>query len=142
MGRSYWFECSKCSYRAKVAGKADRGLHVFVETVTCQDCKELYDAVTRVRIPDEAHPQGRLTSFGLRRAISLAQLRNSKGPPAFQSVLALLPYTGVKRFKWLHFKAQCPVSPTHEVQAWNAPGKCPRCGLLLEKNTLPYRIWE
>jgi hypothetical protein len=30
MGRSYWFECPKCGYRAKVSGRADRGLSFFV----------------------------------------------------------------------------------------------------------------
>src|SRR5438105_15903009 len=50
MGRSYWFECAKCGYRAKVSGHGDRGLPVFVQTISCRDCKELYDAVVRARI--------------------------------------------------------------------------------------------
>ena len=53
MGRSYWFECVKCGYRAKVSGRADRGLNFFVQTILCRDCRELYDAITRVKIPDE-----------------------------------------------------------------------------------------
>ena len=54
MGRSYWFECPKCGYRAKVSGRADRGLSFFVQTILCRDCRELYDAVTRLRVPDES----------------------------------------------------------------------------------------
>ena len=45
MGRTYLFECSKCGYRARVSGGADRGRHVVVQTILCADCKELYDAV-------------------------------------------------------------------------------------------------
>ena len=53
MGRSYWFECPKCGYRAKVSGRADQGLTFFVQTILCCDCRELYDAVTRLKVPDE-----------------------------------------------------------------------------------------
>ena len=54
MGRSYWFERSRCGYRAKVSGRADRGLHCVVQTILCRDCKELYDAVIRLRISEPA----------------------------------------------------------------------------------------
>src|SRR5512140_3712375 len=54
MGRSYWFECSRCNYRAKVSGKPDRGVDFFVTTILCLDCKELFDAVTRLRWPEPA----------------------------------------------------------------------------------------
>src|ERR1700674_5874389 len=54
MGRSYWFECPRCGYRAKVSGRADRGFNFSVQSIVCRDCKELYDAVTRARIPDQS----------------------------------------------------------------------------------------
>src|SRR2546428_13016771 len=103
MGRSYWFECSKCGYRAKVSGGSDRGLHFFIQTIACRDCKQLYDAVTRLRVPDES-------SFGL--GVSTSGWRRSGGqtvqrvslPPDFQAVLNRLPYRGVRRLKWLTFK--------------------------------------
>jgi hypothetical protein len=60
MGRSYWFECPKCGYRAKVSGRADRGLTLFVQTILCSDCRQLYDAVTRLRVADGGWP-GRWT---------------------------------------------------------------------------------
>jgi hypothetical protein len=143
MGRSYWFECGRCGYRAKVAGKADRGLNVFVQTVACQDCKELYDAVTRVRVPAESAEKGRFKALGWRQPNWLARPRISATPPTFQSLLALLPYTGAKRFRWLWFNLQCPVSPLHRVRAWTAPGKCPKCQVFfLEQTVLPYRIWD
>lgn len=139
MGRTYWFECSKCGYRAQVSGRADRGLNFFVQTIACSDCKALYDAVVRLRVPAEA--KGLQFSFGLNGLRSSLQQRHSV-PPSFQSALNRLPYKGARHYKWLHFKPQCPVSGVHRVQTWHEPDKCPRCGLHLDKNALPYRIWE
>lgn len=139
MGRSYWFECSKCGYRAKVSGRADRGLNFFVQTIICRDCKELYDAVIRVRTPDGP--------TGLRQATAaagpaLTGLNSKANPPSFQTVANRLLYTGQNQFKWRSFKLQCPVSSLHRVESWNNPNKCPKCGILLDKNVLPYRIWD
>jgi hypothetical protein len=142
MGRSYWFECAKCGYRAKVSGCADRGLHFFVQTIACRDCKELYDAVTRIQVPAEPRNGSLAPAASLLRSGLLSPFRSSSTAPSFQSIMNRLPYTGVRCFKWLQFKLQCPVSPNHRVQTWNEPAKCPRCGLFLEKNVLPYRIWE
>jgi hypothetical protein len=139
MGRSYWFECAKCGYRAKVSGRADRGINFFVQTIVCQDCKELYDAVTRIRLPEET------PGYGLRQASNgkLSSIHSGlKRPPTFQGALNRLSLTGAKRFKWVRFPAQCPVAVFHRIKPWNDPDKCPRCGLYLEKNALPYRIWD
>lgn len=138
MGRSYWFECARCGYRAKVSGRLDRGLNLFVQTILCQDCKELYDAVTRIRVPDR-------TSHG-----SIEQLQHKLRPfqeglkraPTFAGALNRLSLTGGQRFKWVQFPVQCPVASFHRVKPWNDPDKCPRCGIYLDKNTLPYRIWD
>ena len=140
MGRSYWFECSRCGYRAQVSGGPDRGLHFYSQTVACMNCKRLFDAVTRVRVADA---QG----FGLRGALSSwrhhAMLSQDPGaPPSFQAMLSRLPPKGENRFLWLNYGLQCPVSSIHKVEAWNAPNKCPCCGAYLERNVLPYRIWE
>lgn len=136
MGRSYLFECPKCGYRARVSGRADHGFQFHVQTILCRDCKALYDAVVRLKLPD---PQ-RLKSFtDLRRV--LLRKRLADGPPSFEAVLNRLPPPG-KRFKWMQFEIRCPVSRIHKVRAWNAPDTCPRCGIYLEKGALPYRIWE
>ncbi len=140
MGRSYWFECSKCGYRAKVSGCADRGLDFFVQTVLCRDCKELYDAVTKLRIVSESGIGARA-----RRLLGpklLKRGRPPRAPPSFQGALNRLPCTGAQHFKWVVFKLQCPVSPNHRIEAWNEPDGCPRCGFYLERNALPYRIWD
>jgi len=140
MGRSYWFECAKCGYRTRVSGRADRGLYFFVQTILCRDCKELYDAVTRLSVPDRWNGLG--ASGWLRRARPLDTSSGIGAPPSFQTVLNRLPPKGVKRFKWLSFKLQCPVSATHRVRSWNDPDQCPRCGVFLEKSALPYRLWD
>ena len=140
MGRSYWFECTKCGYRAKVSGRADRGLNFFVQTILCRDCKELYDAVIRLRVPNEF---GGWANFGRLRKVGMqGTAPRMTRPPSFQAVLNRLPPTGVKRFKWVTFKPQCPVSPIHRVRSWSEPDRCPKCGLFLEKNALPYRLWD
>ena len=140
MGRSYWFECPRCGYRAKISGRADRGFNFSVQTILCRDCKELYDAVTRARMPVQT-PALR-SSSGLRQEKFPNAQRTVARPPSFQSMLNRLPTTGVKRFRWVEFKLQCPVSPLHRIESWNDPDKCPRCGVYLEKHGLPFRIWE
>jgi hypothetical protein len=140
MGRSYWFECAKCGYRAKVSGRADRGLSFSVQTILCRDCRELYDAVTRLRVPDEFEGLGSLAGWRLTRWPN--PYRSISAAPGFQSVLNRLPQAGVKRFRWLPFKIQCPVSALHHVRSWNEPDRCPKCGIYLEKNALPYRFWD
>ena len=142
MGRSYWFECVRCGYRAKVSGGSDRGLNVFVQTLVCRECKELFDAVTKLRLPDEARGALRNDGPGLHRLKPLGRLRAPNRPPSFQAALNRLTYVGVSQFRWVQFSLQCPVSSIHRVRSWNAPDKCPRCGLYMEKNALPYRIWD
>ncbi len=140
MGRSYWFECPRCGYRAKVSGRADRGLSFFVQTVLCRDCRELYDAVTRLRVPDDSLAWGTFAAW--RRARLQNLQRSLTTPPSFLAALNRLPQTGVKRFKWLPFNLQCPVSATHRVRSWNDPDRCPKCGVFLEKSALPFRLWD
>lgn len=136
MGRSYLFECEKCSYKAIVSGGADEGYEFHVQTTMCRDCRILFDAVVRLRVPDG----------GLKIPNELQRFRSRKSPhgtpPSFETVVNRLPPMGIKRFKWAQFKIHCPVSLAHRVQAWNEPGKCPRCGTFLDKSALPFRHWE
>jgi hypothetical protein len=119
-------------------------VNIFVQTIRCRDCKELHDVVTRIRIPDEIQDRVRASfcAGGLPRAKLPGRSWAAKGPPSFQAALGRLSYTGSTRFRWLDFKPQCPVSPSHAVQSWSEPGRCPKCGIFLEKNAVPYRIWE
>jgi hypothetical protein len=142
MGRSYLFECPRCGYRAKVSGKPDRGLDLFVQTILCHDCKDLHDAVIKLRIPDESALSLPRPGLGLKSRRPGNPQRVANRPPSLDAALNRLLYRGIKRFKWIQFKLQCPVSPVHRVQDWTDPGKCPRCGIYLEKSALPYRIWD
>jgi hypothetical protein len=139
MGRSYLFECARCGYKAKVSGRADHGYDFSVQTILCRDCKTLYDAVIRLKVLDDVG----LKSFPGNPANRLRKTRPaSETAPALDVVLNRLPLPGAKRFKWLQFKIRCPVSSVHKVQTWDEPGRCPRCGIYLEKNALPFRMWE
>ena len=141
MGRTYWFECGKCGYRAKVAGRPDRGLDFFVQTILCRDCKELYDAVIRVRLGADHKPNSSNLRLMPGRPRTHA-LRVPKRPPKFDAVLNRLPHSHSNGFKWVSFQPQCPVSSVHRVRAWRDPDRCPRCGLHLDKSALPFRIWD
>jgi hypothetical protein len=137
MGRSYWFECSRCGYRVRASGGLDRGRDFYVETIVCAECKQVYDAVTRLRFPRQ-----QLLAPGFRPLRSRVDARPPKRPPTFEAVVSRLPYEGVRHLRWIHFGLQCPVSPSHRVRSWSDPGKCPRCGIVMEKGVLPYRVWD
>lgn len=121
MGRTYLFECSKCGYRARVSGGADRGRHVLVQTILCADCKELYDGVIAFK-----------PSF--RRDVDL------KKPPRFMTLLNRLPPRGVR--PWIRFKLACPASLRHRFRLWKHPDKCPKCGTFLDPGAIPFRRWD
>ena len=137
MGKAYWFECGRCGYRAKVAGRAEEGLHVSVQTILCSDCREVYDAVTRLRILTDSHPAAH-------DSLDQADLEEnqSKRAPSFQWALNRLRYTGEKVSDWVKFPLRCPVSARHKIRLWTDPDKCPRCGVYLEKAALAFRVWE
>ena len=137
MGRTYLFECNRCGYRAKVSGGEDRGFHFAVQTIVCTECKELYDAVTEMKVPGVPV----LTRWKL-KASRLDAARAPTTPPTFHAALNRLMFPGVKRFRWLHFKAACPVAAHHRIKTWEQPGKCPKCGYFLECNPVPFRRWE
>ena len=141
MGRTYLFECPKCSYRAKVAGGAQDGFNFAVQTILCRDCKELYDSVVRMRVSPRPTDQVKGLRFGLRNAFA----RNPKAlrqPPTFLAALNRLPPSGRTTSAWVSFPLRCPVSSLHRVQAWKSPGQCPRCGVHLEHSAVPYRMWD
>lgn len=135
MGRSYLFECAKCEYKAKVSGGPDNGFEVVVQTAACRDCRKLFDSVVRWRVPD--------TGLKIPSEFQRMRLRKKdETPPTLETALNRLLPVGIKRFKWVSFKIRCPVSLAHRVNAWNEPGKCPRCGSFMEKNALPFRYWD
>ena len=122
MGRTYLFECSRCGYRVGVVGGMAEGDHVAVQTVSCADCKALHDIVTRLRIPPQLKDNPPITA------------------PKLAAVLSRLPPPGGRH--WLKFKPACPVSALHHVRPWQRPGKCPKCGMFMERDGLPFRVWD
>ncbi len=142
MGRLYWFECARCGYRARVSGRADRGVNLFVQTIVCQDCKELYDVVTRMKLPADL-AMNLNVNLDVWRSGMAELWPSAKGPPSFQSAVNRLTVAGRgSKFTWAQFQPRCPVFSFHRVRPWNDPDRCPRCGIYLDKNTLPYRIWD
>lgn len=137
MGRTYLFLCSKCQYRAVVAGGADRALHCFIQTILCQNCAALYDAPVCLRVSEEEIEQPyRLWKRNLLTQPAVPVRR------AFLLCHSRLAFGGSPKFHWIPVKFRCPVSVYHRVQAWNHPGKCPRCRSDLERTLTPYRIWD
>lgn len=128
MGRTYLFICPKCEHRAPVSGGADEGEHFSVQTIHCEECRQLFDAVVKWKTPvrakeDEAKPSE----------------TGEKKPPLFAQVLNRLPPRGAR--KWLKFKPACPVDPRHRICDWQNPGRCPRCGATMEQ-ALKFRVWD
>jgi len=137
MGRSYLFECARCAYRATVSGGGDRGFHFAVQTIVCVECKELYDAVTELKVPvTPLWSRWKLKNLGVQASPTPTK------PPTFQAALNRLAFPGRRRFSWLRFDATCPVGGRHRVQLWQQPGKCPKCGYFLECNAVPFRCWD
>lgn len=122
MGKTYVFECSLCHYRAQISGGADSGVDCEVQTVVCQDCRELYDTFTRVR--RQAGPAGKFKP------------KHLEIPPV------ALPGSEAHAAGWHEFKPVCPVDSKHVVEPWKDPGRCPRCGNFMEKNGFPFRTWD
>jgi hypothetical protein len=119
MGRTYLFECSKCGYRARVAGGGGDGEQFTVQTISCADCRELFDAVIKFKS-------------------TLQEKIDEEVPPKLSVLLNRLPQRG----RWLKFKPSCPTSPSHRVRPWKRPDKCPRCGNFLEHDGIPFRVWD
>jgi hypothetical protein len=139
MGRTYLFECARCGYRAHVAGGTDRGFHLAVQTIQCLECRELHDAVTELKVP--VTPAAQLARWQIKFS-RLDAVPAPPVPPRFPAVLNRLLFATGRHFRWVRYPAACPVSPRHRVQHWQHPGKCPKCGLFLEGNALPYRLWD
>ncbi|MCX7865896.1 hypothetical protein [Limisphaera sp. VF-2] len=142
MGRTFVFECPKCQYRAYVAGGADGGFHVAVQTILCQQCKELHDAVVRLRVPwtpplQRGWPVQATLSRLTRQASSVP-----RHPPPFLQALNRLWPRGVRHSRWIEFPLLCPKGAWHSVRPWSRPDCCPKCGVIMEQNALPYRLWD
>src|SRR5215510_928689 len=125
MVRIYFFECDKCGYRANVAGGLTEGYKFAARTILCQECRELQDVVTRVKVPEMQRVNDPYESA-----------------PPFAMVCNRLPSTESGLTTWKEFEPACSVSRLHGVRDWNEPDKCPRCGVFLERSAIPFRHWD
>jgi len=147
MGRTFHFDCPHCQYRALVAGGADTGVNCVVQTIVCLDCRRLFDVFTRLLLrEDKAEPPPATAGTKSRRKLLptgvnippfwlvdnpwsvFASGRRSPAPP--------------RPRRWAEVKPVCPIAGFHRIKIWNTPGRCPRCGNYLERNGLPYRLWD
>jgi hypothetical protein len=108
----------------------------------CKDCKELYDAVVRLKAAEFEAAGVRKDGTGPRSARLANSLRRAEAAPAFASALNRLSLPGAKRYRWMEFNLSCPKSAMHRVAVWKETDPCPRCGVCLEKHPLPFRIWD
>jgi hypothetical protein len=131
VGKTFHFECPQCHYRAKISGGPAQGLHCGVQTIICRDCRELFDVFTRMRRPADRKDLPRFPTF-YRPEIPPVILQ----PSSFQPPRTTTPLV------WQDFQLTCPAQPKHFVEAWNDPGRCPRCGNYLEKNGFAFRLWD
>jgi hypothetical protein len=136
MGRSFLFTCPQCRYRAAVTGGVERGAHAIVQTLHCFECAALYEAPIRLRLAD--------AQIDLRQRLQRGRMLNrplqlDRPVPAWDRRLA---HAGARKSHWVAVKLRCPVSSLHRVEVWRDPGKCPRCGHLLNRALLPAREWE
>ena len=147
MGRTFHFDCPHCQYRALVAGGTDTGVNCAVQTIVCLDCRRLFDVFTRLLLrEDKAEPPPATVGAKSRRNLLptgvnippfwlvdnpwsvFAPSRRSSAPP--------------RQRRWAEVKPVCPIAGFHRIKIWNSPGRCPRCGNYLERNGLPFRLWD
>ncbi|MGC3958465.1 MAG: hypothetical protein QM813_11150 [Verrucomicrobiota bacterium] len=139
MGRTYLFECPRCNYRATVAGGIESGPHLTVQTIHCLDCRELFDAVTALKVPAAST----LTAARWKlKPTPFAPSPSNEKPPTFATALNHLVIGSGNYFRWVRYKPTCPGSARHRIQAWQQPGKCPKCGVFLDGSGTPFKVWD
>ncbi len=159
------FRCPNCDFRAEASGGEDRGLEIYIQTVVCNECKELLDVpMRRFELPkDKAQvfpdPQQKpLLSAWVK--FKAGEMSRASKP---DSVAAQYPHLA---HYWKKVNLKCPNNPYHKVQAWfgmhlpleeevekgasygssddtskRASGACPRCSHNMIRSQ-PLATWE
>jgi hypothetical protein len=133
VGKTYIFECPQCQYRVKISGGADSGRHCEIQTVICRDCRELHDVFTRQRRRADAVDLVKFPGFYRPEIPPVILTETSSINPSARPPVRLV---------WRECELACPVNADHFVEPWKDPGRCPRCGNFMERNGLPFRIWD
>jgi hypothetical protein len=136
----YDFECPLCHYSACVSGGADEGINCATHTIVCRNCRRLFEVITRIRMRDNpSQPINAGNRMLSETEIVIPPLMLVENPLRNIPAETRPPLTPTR---WEEISLACPVSKSHHVEAWNEPGRCPRCGNYMEKNGFPYRVWE
>jgi hypothetical protein len=147
MGRTFQFACPHCQYQARVSGGGDAGINCSVQTIVCLDCRRLFNVFTRLRLrkgekePASAGMETKSDRNLLPTGANIPPIRLLENPWSFFAPGRRSPNPPKERH-WAELKPVCPVAGFHRIKIWKDPGRCPRCGNHLEKNGLPYRLWE
>ena len=112
-----------------------------IQTIVCHNCRELYDAFTRVR--------KRAPNFAESKRLKKLFPGHITIPPMLLIQQVNREYSAEPRPRtpppamvWEKVKPTCPVSTLHDIEPWKDPGRCPRCGNFMEKNGYPFRLWD
>jgi hypothetical protein len=124
-----------------VAGGGSEGSWFSVQTIVCESCKELHDAVVTFKRPLPPLEEPNLIST-LKNRSPLKRLAGPGRAPRLSTLLHQLPPGGATDYRWFKFAPACPVSTKHRVKEWRNPGKCPKCGWFLDCSPLPFRTWD
>jgi hypothetical protein len=130
MGRTYVFECQECGYCAKVAGGTAEGIEFAVQTIHCVDCRKLQDAVMYAAMPI-------IDPF-----VGGQEPKGKSMPPPLTKLMTRLPFASRLATRPQKFELACAASPDHRIRVWNQPGKCPQCGVFLERSGFPFAQWD
>ena len=117
MGRYFEFTCRACGYKAVVSGGDDMGLLCVTTTIVCYDCKELLDVPVSFEPWDEEND------------LSNAPIVCPGRPPSSELKNDDEDEYGDEDEEE---DEEDYSNPTHKVERWSHPGKCPRCGDTLE----------
>jgi len=107
-------------------------MHCEIQTVICRDCRQLYDVVLKQRKREDAVSVVKFPGF-YRPDIPPVVLGESSVSP---------PKAPLPPLVWQQTELSCPVDADHFVEAWNDPGRCPRCGNFMERNGFPFKSWD
>lgn len=143
MGRTFQYLCPHCQYQARISGGADSGMNCNVQTILCRECHALYDVFTRLRKrKDEAAVAAAQRTQRLMQTEIIIPPILLIEKTVYEFSEEPRPRKPVRATYWETFKPACPNSPTHRIDLWNDPGRCPRCGNFMERNGFPYRLWD
>lgn len=145
----YEYICGSCGYAAEVCAGQVNGFIQEVLTISCRDCRELYDVVIthlpqeEDRLPDE-QPDLEFEQLWERYC---QELRDAEAAGRSPDEVLLREFriaadarTLIDEIKhelgFRRFPPRCPRSEEHAWVPWVHPGPCPCCGEIMQRGAL------